>query len=164
MKYRIGIGDQIFSVEVGDLHARPVQVIVDGDIFEVWPEELGLPYSAVSTEPAVTSQPAASSSKTPSMPGSQANLAPAASPAATPGTEKTAPPDEVKALRAPIPGLIIKVSIQAGAEVSFGQELCVLEAMKMNNLIRAPRPGRIAAVHVSEGKHVKHGDLLMEYA
>ena len=72
--------------------------------------------------------------------------------------------DQTKALRAPIPGIIIKVTVQAGAEVTYGQELCVLEAMKMNNLIRAPRAGTIAAVHVSEGKHVKHGDLLMEFA
>ncbi len=69
-----------------------------------------------------------------------------------------------KVVRAPIPGVIVSVAVQPGATVSVGQELCMLEAMKMKNIIRATRSGQIAAVHVSVGQAVKHHDVLMEYA
>src|SRR5689334_1989726 len=49
-------------------------------------------------------------------------------------------------LYAPIPGVIISVSIAPGDTVSYGQELCVLEAMKMKQAIRSPRDGVIAQV------------------
>lgn len=67
-------------------------------------------------------------------------------------------------VRAPIPGVIASVSVQAGDTVSVGQELCVLEAMKMRNPIVAGRDGTLAAVHVAPGKHVQHREVLMEFA
>jgi pyruvate carboxylase len=48
--------------------------------------------------------------------------------------------------------------------VHTGQQLCTLEAMKMNNAIRASKDGVIGKVHVSVGQHVKHRDALFEYA
>jgi len=153
MKYKIRIEDQIFNVGVGDINARPIQVTVDGETYEVWPE-VGVAEQKpmeVATPPTNTVVESLSMNAKPI-------------PTATNHPEIISSPDQKKALRAPIPGIIIKVTVQAGAEVVYGQELCVLEAMKMNNLIRAPRAGTIAAVHVSEGKHVKHGDLLMEFA
>jgi biotin carboxyl carrier protein len=48
--------------------------------------------------------------------------------------------------------------------VVAGQELCVLEAMKMKNTIRASRDGEISKVHITVGQHVKHHDILVEYA
>ena len=65
---------------------------------------------------------------------------------------------------APIPGTVVAISVKAGDEVTVGQELCVLDAMKMESPIRASRPGNIARIHVSEGENVKHHQLLMEYA
>jgi biotin carboxyl carrier protein len=67
-------------------------------------------------------------------------------------------------VRAPLPGVIISVSVQPGASVSLGQELCVLEAMKMRNPICAGRSGVIEAVHVVPGKHVQHREVMMEFA
>ncbi len=67
------------------------------------------------------------------------------------------------AVRAPIPGVIVSVAVQPGQAVTVGQELCVLEAMKMKNVIRAPRAGVIAAVRVAVGQTVKHKDVLVEY-
>jgi propionyl-CoA carboxylase alpha chain len=69
-----------------------------------------------------------------------------------------------KAVLAPIPGVIVSIAVEPGAEVEQGQELCILEAMKMKNVIRSPRAGQIAAIKVSAGQHVKHHDLLMEFA
>jgi biotin carboxyl carrier protein len=63
---------------------------------------------------------------------------------------------------APIPGVIDSIAVQPGDGVVRGQELLVLEAMKMKNVIRATRAGTVAAVHVTARQHVKHGDPLVE--
>jgi len=153
MKYIIRIEDQNYNVEVGDINSRPILVHVDGEAYEVWPETLvPEPKPPVSIPLSTGAAVEPTSAKT------------RQSPVVANEPEIKLSSDQTKTLRAPIPGIIIKVTVQAGAEVTYGQELCVLEAMKMNNLIRAPRAGTIAAVHVSEGKHVKHGDLLMEFA
>jgi biotin carboxyl carrier protein len=153
VKYKKRIEDQNFIVDVGDINSRPILVNVDGEAYEVWPEtqvpEPKPPESITLTNGVAVKPPSATTRQSPVVANEP---------------EKILSSDQIKALRAPIPGIIIKVTVQAGAEVTYGQELCVLEAMKMNNLIRAPRAGTIAAVHVSEGKHVKHGDLLMEFA
>ena len=75
----------------------------------------------------------------------------------------TAGVDNAKAVRAPIPGVIISVAVKPGDVVKHGQELCVLEAMKMKNVIRASRAGTISVVHTTAQQHVKHHDVLMEY-
>jgi biotin carboxyl carrier protein len=67
-------------------------------------------------------------------------------------------------VRAPLPGVILSVAVQSGVTVTPGQELCVLEAMKMRNPICAGRAGVIQTVHVSAGKHVQHREVLMEFA
>jgi biotin carboxyl carrier protein len=59
--------------------------------------------------------------------------------------------------------VVVTVTAQPGQHIAAGQELCVLEAMKMLNTIRAPRAGQIAAVHVTIGQHVQHNDPLIEY-
>jgi len=67
-------------------------------------------------------------------------------------------------VRAPIPGVILSIAVQPGEAVAPGQELCVLEAMKMKNVIRAGRSGQIASVHASAGQPVAYHEPLMEYA
>jgi biotin carboxyl carrier protein len=69
-----------------------------------------------------------------------------------------------KTVVAPLPGVVASIAVQPGTVTSVGQELCVLEAMKMKNAIRAARAGRIAAVHISVGQHVRHHDPLVDYA
>jgi propionyl-CoA carboxylase alpha chain len=59
--------------------------------------------------------------------------------------------------------VITAILVQAGSEVVVGQELCKLEAMKMNNSIRASRSGKVGSVMVSIGQHVKHNDVLIEF-
>ncbi len=62
---------------------------------------------------------------------------------------------------APIPGLITSVAVAVGAEVAAGEQLLVLEAMKMENEITAPMSGTVAAVHVSPGEPVEKGTPLV---
>jgi biotin carboxyl carrier protein len=68
------------------------------------------------------------------------------------------------ALTAPMPGRILRVAVAEGATVQRGQDIAVLEAMKMENVIRAPRDGRIAAVCVQVGQQVAHGEAVVRYA
>ncbi|MBL8582981.1 MAG: acetyl/propionyl/methylcrotonyl-CoA carboxylase subunit alpha [Rhizobiaceae bacterium] len=65
-------------------------------------------------------------------------------------------------LRAPMPGLVKLVRVQAGESVSKGQPLLVLEAMKMEHAIVAPRDGLVAAV-VAEGAQVTDGTVLVRF-
>jgi biotin carboxyl carrier protein len=64
---------------------------------------------------------------------------------------------------APLPGTIKSIAIQPGQEVAAGDELLVIEAMKMDNVIRAPKTGVIDTVHVGAGRQVAHGERMLEY-
>jgi biotin carboxyl carrier protein len=76
------------------------------------------------------------------------------------GREQTAHggPTEVKAI---IPGLVVSVSVVPGDAVTAGQQILVVEAMKMQNELRAPRDGTIAKVGVAPGVNIEVGDLLL---
>ena len=65
-------------------------------------------------------------------------------------------------LSAPMPGVITKVMVVVGDEVTRGQPLLALEAMKMEHLIRAPREGRVKRVGASPGQMVQAGAELVE--
>ena len=65
-------------------------------------------------------------------------------------------------LTAPIPGKVVAVKVAPGDEVSPGQSLIVLEAMKMENELSADRAGKVAAVHTKAGDTVEGGELLVE--
>jgi biotin carboxyl carrier protein len=66
------------------------------------------------------------------------------------------------ALEAPMPGRVAAVKVEPGQKVAKGDELVVVEAMKMENALRAPRDGVVAAVHVSAGDMVAPGRPLVE--
>ena len=65
-------------------------------------------------------------------------------------------------LEAPMPGVVTKVMVVVGDEVSKGQPLLALEAMKMEHVIRAPRAGRVKSVSASPGQMVQAGSTLVE--
>jgi biotin carboxyl carrier protein len=64
-------------------------------------------------------------------------------------------------IRAIIPGKVVAVSVKAGDAVAAGQQLLVVEAMKMQNELRAPRDGTIDRVGVTVGVNIEIGDLLV---
>lgn len=65
-------------------------------------------------------------------------------------------------LKAPMPGLIVRVNVVAGDVVQAGQWLVVMEAMKMENELRATAAGTVKAVHATPGSAVEKGALLVE--
>ncbi len=72
--------------------------------------------------------------------------------------------DLSKFLLAPMPGLLVKLAVEAGDEVKVGQELAVIEAMKMENVLRAPADGKIAGVSVSLGDCLTVDQVILEFA
>jgi biotin carboxyl carrier protein len=64
-------------------------------------------------------------------------------------------------VQAPMPGKIVRVLVAAGEDVTAGQGLVVMEAMKMENEIRAPRAGRVKDAPIREGQAVETGALLV---
>jgi len=63
---------------------------------------------------------------------------------------------------APMPGLIVRVSVNVGDQVHAGQGLVVMEAMKMENELRSSSTGTVKAIHVEAGKAVEKGTILVE--
>ena len=66
-------------------------------------------------------------------------------------------------VRAPMPGLVLRVAVEAGQAVAEGDGLLVLEAMKMENELRATAPGTVKALHVAPGEAVSKNALLIEF-
>jgi propionyl-CoA carboxylase alpha chain len=71
-------------------------------------------------------------------------------------------PDTSGQITAPMPGLLVSVAVAAGDAVEAGDELAVLEAMKMENALRAERNGVIAKVHFKAGDSVEVDQVIME--
>jgi acetyl-CoA/propionyl-CoA carboxylase, biotin carboxylase, biotin carboxyl carrier protein len=65
-----------------------------------------------------------------------------------------------ESLPSPLQGTVLKVAVSVGAEVSEGELICVIEAMKMENEITAHRAGKVTTLNVSEGAAVSNGDVL----
>ncbi len=64
-------------------------------------------------------------------------------------------------VKAPMPGKVLSVLAKAGAAVTRGETLAVLEAMKMEHALTAPRDGVVEAVHATAGQQVADGDVLV---
>jgi pyruvate carboxylase subunit B len=65
-------------------------------------------------------------------------------------------------VRAPMPGLVVRVLVEVGQEVSAGTGIVVLEAMKMENELKASAAGLVGVVRVAAGEPVEKGQVLVE--
>ncbi|WP_265499985.1 acetyl-CoA carboxylase biotin carboxylase subunit [Paracoccus beibuensis] len=73
------------------------------------------------------------------------------------------PPDTSKFLLCPMPGLVVRINVEAGDEVQEGQALATVEAMKMENILRAERRGVVKSVNAGPGESLKVDDVIMEF-
>jgi biotin carboxyl carrier protein len=69
----------------------------------------------------------------------------------------------VNAIKAPMPGLILEISVEVGQTVKENDPLLILEAMKMENSFLSPRDGVIKSIAVEKGNAVDKGQLLVEF-
>lgn len=138
---RIKVGDRWYTVQVGDLSHSPVEVTVEGETYYV--EVEGLP---------------------PPPPRKPRRGRPSSRQFTTPSPQGRAPSPTFsdKILRSPMPGRVISILVRPGDPVSAGQEVCVVEAMKMEQSIRAGVNGVVKAVHVQPMDSVSANDPLIE--
>jgi biotin carboxyl carrier protein len=141
--YCVRIEGRDYTVEVADPDGRPVRAVVDGYVVEV--EAVDQRLEAADERAAVAAPVAA---------GPQATRPVGVA-------ERRGDSDEALTVAAPLPGTIVSIGVAEGERVEHGQELCVLEAMKMNNPIRATRSGLVKEVLISVGQQVQHGQTLL---
>ena len=85
---------------------------------------------------------------------------------AVPSQAKTSRPDAPKgagSVKSPLPGVILEVNVKPGDVVTRGQQVAVLDAMKMHNAIGAVQAGTVDAVYVEAGQTVDHGTPILKY-
>jgi biotin carboxyl carrier protein len=136
MKYIVRVAEKAYEVEIEDIYARPVIARVDGQAFEINPEDN---VQSASQKEQTLFKPI-EVSKLSSSPGAGANE-----------------------MTAPLPGTVIEIFIKAGDQIEAGQVILIIEAMKMKNSIRSRRAGKIAEILVSAGQTVAHKQVLVRF-
>ncbi|MBI2935447.1 MAG: hypothetical protein HYY31_01340 [Chloroflexi bacterium] len=136
-RIRVRIGDRWYVVQVRDLGKRTVEATVDDKHYLVEVEDPTTGRSATERPRRVLK------------------------PVESVGVQATLESGD-KTVRCPMPGRIVAVSVQEGQEVREGQEVCVLEAMKMEQSIRASQIGTVHKVFIAPGLSVQAGEPLIE--
>lgn len=67
-------------------------------------------------------------------------------------------------IKAPMPGLVVRIPVQVGDSVKKGDSLLVLEAMKMENIIKAPGDAVVSKIHVNSAQAVEKNQLLISFS
>ena len=145
MKYKITVSDKTYEVEIEDINKRPVVAFVDGDRFEVMPEN---------ADQAETRKEAGRKTESKTFNPNPATAAASSPNLALSGNTQTAP----------LPGTVIEVFVKPGDKVEAGQVILVIEAMKMKNSIRSVYSGTVGEVFVSTGQSVAHKQALIKFA
>ena len=73
------------------------------------------------------------------------------------------PPDLSRFLLSPMPGLLMSLTVAEGQAVKAGEELAVVEAMKMENVLRAERDGKVAKIHAGPGESLAVDQAILEF-
>ncbi len=145
MKYKITVSDKTYEVEIEDINKRPVVAFVDGDRFEVMPEN---------ADQAETKKEAVRKTESKTFNPNPAPVAASSPNLALSGNTQTAP----------LPGTVIEVFVKPGDKVEAGQVIVIIEAMKMKNSIRSVFSGTVGEVFVSTGQSVAHKQELIKFA
>jgi propionyl-CoA carboxylase alpha chain len=72
--------------------------------------------------------------------------------------------DAGKAVRCPMPGLVVSIAVTEGQDIKAGEALAVVEAMKMENILRAERDGTVAKIHARPGDSLAVDAVILEFA
>ena len=153
----VKLEDRWYTVEVGDLTERPVRAVVDGYVVEV---EVSDPVEDTVAPKQPERRPARASAPRPAP--SPAPTPPPPASARPPGAVVDSPPDPQKVFSAPMPGTILSVAVSPGDQIVTGDTICVLEAMKMQQVLRADWSGVIKSVLVTVGEQVMNGAPIVE--
>ena len=69
----------------------------------------------------------------------------------------------VKEIKAPMPGLVVSIEVEIGQEVSEGDSVLILEAMKMENVLKSPVDGKIKSIKIKQSQTVEKNEILIEF-
>ncbi len=153
-EYVLSINQKEYRVELGEINADYALLQVNGREFRVDLKQLGLAKLMPAPAAAVEARPAAIAA----VPAAGIAPAPAAAPAVVPGGEAAS------VVKAPLPGLVIDVKVREGEKVKAGQNIVVMEAMKMENQIQATADGTVKRIFVKKGDNVAEGNAMVEIA
>jgi len=171
-RYSLGLDGQPFVIDVQELGADRFEVTVGGRSFQVvlsGDEDL---QDAVITPGMQAGGTGAADlpgapTQAPRLATKVANAPALSATAAAPGLVRIAAQASGgggASLNAPMPGVILELHVKPGDVVTRGQQVAVLDAMKMHNFIGAPRAGTIAEICVAAGQAVGHGDAILRFA
>ena len=137
--YKFKINGNGYEVAINSVEGQTASVTVNGT-----------PYTVELENAPAAPAPAAPVQAAPAQ--SAPVQTPVAAPAPAPAASGTG-----KAVTSPLPGVIIAVKVNVGDVVKAGQEVAVLEAMKMENSIEATHDGTVTAINVAKGDSVLEG-------
>jgi biotin carboxyl carrier protein len=150
-EYVFSIDQKEYRAEVSEINSDYALIQVNGREFRVDLQQLGL----AKLMPVETRR----SEVRPEAAATQPMATPAPGPvAAAKGGEAS------NIVKAPLPGLIIDVKVREGEKVKAGQNIVVMEAMKMENQIQATIDGTVKKIFVKKGDNVAEGNTLVEIA
>ena len=141
-EYKFKINGKGYDVAIDTMEGNVASVTVNGVAYQVELENTPAAESDAAT-PVMTQNPA--------RPAAPAPAAAAEKAAAGAG----------KAVTSPLPGVVIAIKVNVGDVVKSGQEVAVLEAMKMENSIEATQDGTVTAVHVTKGDSIQEGTAII---
>ncbi len=154
-EYVMSVGNKEFHTAIKELTVDYALVQVDGQEYKVVLKQLGSGQSVFSSLARAASQPSAV--------GTAAASAKESSPVVTPPLPSAAGSQEGSGMvTAPLPGLVLDLFVKEGDMVKAGQNLLVMEAMKMENQVQAPFDGTVKKVFVLKGANISEGDKLIE--
>ncbi len=138
-RLRVRVNGEWYDVEVGDVYQSPVEVQVDGETY------------VVELEAAVRGgEPRPRSVRRAAKPKEE-----------QPGLRGILQGDD-NLVRCPLPGRVVSVSVVKGQTLAPGDEICVLESMKMEQSVRMAHSGVAKGVKIKKDQSVKAGDALLE--
>jgi len=143
-EYKYTINGNKYNVTIGDIEENIAHVEVNGVPYTVEMEKAPAAPKKV-VRPVVAAAPAA-----------------AVAPAPETKVSRPAGGGGKSGIKSPLPGVILQVKVNVGDQVTKGQVLMVLEAMKMENNILSDKDGKVAAINVSKGDSILEGtDLIV---
>lgn len=135
-EYKYTIDGKEYKVTIGDIVDNVADVTVNDEVFKVEME----PEAEPEKKKVILGQPTGNGNDEPTQ---AANV------------------NTANAVKAPLPGVITSIEVEVGQEVSAGDTLLVLEAMKMANNIEAEKSGKVTAICVKQGQSVMEDEPLV---
>ncbi len=141
-KIKVSIDDQEYLVEIKEISKDILEIVVNGQSFKVEISEVLDAKPELNLGSSTHQLPKSRGVDTRHVPSREATF-------------------QTRDLIAPMPGDIVDIFVNVGDQVEAGQELCVIEAMKMKNILRSPRSGKVAGIEISLGETVPYGKVLI---